>query len=1249
LDPNLVIIDFSEKLERRKENPYEDLLNYTDASYAELLKQTIDKINVRGFSKVEKMNAFLQSMVILGSNLKYFGETENWFASFTEKDRHNLEEFIVRNMSGEDGWTVNHYKNIMAPLPYESRNFFETVFLGNAYGQKIFSRLMKVSANWQGLVNYLSSIESFQTSRGFQMDSFARLLGLVGSHTYPEGPLREFYRSRLIKGLSSYADSKALVAQKDENGIPTFSYLPHLKKEDVSEAEKAWALEVQNAKSPHMKAYQKILFDSLVKIFSTSDHLKMIRVEAGLALRDLEIETLSSAKKEKLFQAYEKNVQSFLNPIPTQGFLDSGVLVNEEVEFLISAMDSASGNRQKVLDYIRFMLASQEPTYKTEIEKLPPQSRELMGKILSTLSKEEIWYLSETLSPLEQSVRKEITELENKYHLTGTKPILRTLLDVKPPVPPDEYKNIRKNIYTWMNVLPLNSNVQLNLLSIFENYFPAGPHVLMEFDFSELKRLLNNIETASHFNQRGNELATMFDAPQDAAKTLFGIYYRNLDRITDPTELLTTYDRVIKLAGAAFIPTLEQETHLREVFMNKLTKLTLPQQMKWLETPSLRKALGAEFVGKQMALYVSKGAGADRKKLKRYSDRILAKLQIQQEWPDAYQVYRDHVAEAQKVQPHELTTLFPEDSRTVTEKVDKGVNLIRGMSAFSTYTRSLPVEEQIQMIEFMMGRSGKMPQSLETAKPLKSADKFVDIKQFFLEMREELKFRTLLERSMVVNSILAGPNSLLAKPEGLQKINDHLLKAVSADKREVAAIILKALSAAEGRNYSLILSYALSQKLENPGTESGLNEGLVLRALLDSYGVPGVKLAQYLAFTNAFKDLQSALESYQDAAMPISYYEALLLLQKRLGAAWDPAKYQVLGIIGTGSVNVAIEYLNLATAKSEVVTIARDEIEVKTKEDFRRFQLLVRELTRTPDLQKRFGFVGDLMSLIERSVALEFDKAHSFKMQKLVQELYNRKVGNWNIRTIDAYSVSGMAIWMEKAQGKGARKILKTDPATYESAMRAFMQVEYGILRGVNQTGNWLPLALEANPDIHDGQIMIDVPTNTVTVLDFGQAVEISNQEREFALDLLAIISKAESLDSIERIVQKYSQSIQNRKVKLNRDELAKILKSDERMDIFVHLLAQLQRAGFEVPLPTVHWVLAANRLVKLGEKVRLSPESSLKWLIGMRKVGLPLAVFNAGKDLEEKAIQEMKVLHKHLPFAPRCSEIFVKEALVHP
>jgi hypothetical protein len=455
------------------------------------------------------------------------------------------------------------------------------------------------------------------------------------------------------------------------------------------------------------------------------------------------------------------------------------------------------------------------------------------------------------------------------------------------------------------------------------------------------------------------------------------------------------------------------------------------------------------------------------------------------------------------------------------------------------------------------------------------------------------------------------------------------------------------LAAAEGRNKSLILAYALSQKATSTEAESGLTEGLVLRSLLDSYGVPGVKLAQYLAFTNAFKDLQSTLEDYQDAAMPISYYDALLLIQKRLGTSWDPAKYQVLRIIGSGSVNIAIEYLNLQTGKSEVAVIARDEIEVKTKEDFRRFKLLVNELTRTPKLKKQFGFVGDLMSLIERSVALEFDKAHAFKMQKQVQKLYNRNVKGWNIRTIDAYSVSGMAILMEKAPGVGARKILKNDTATYESAMRAFMEVEYAALRGVNQTENWIPIELHANPDIHDGQIMIDVPNKTVTVLDFGQAVEITNQEREFALDLLAIISKAESLDSIERIVQKYSQAFQNRKAKLNRTELANILKSNDRMDVFVHLLAQLQKAGFEVPLPTVHWVLAANRLVKLGEKVRLSPETSLKWLIGMRKVGVPLAGFNAAKALKAKVMDAMAAPSKTATSASEtgnfCSAIFAR------
>ena len=42
------------------------------------------------------------------------------------------------------------------------------------------------------------------------------------------------------------------------------------------------------------------------------------------------------------------------------------------------------------------------------------------------------------------------------------------------------------------------------------------------------------------------------------------------------------------------------------------------------------------------------------------------------------------------------------------------------------------------------------------------------------------------------------------------------------------------------------------------------------------------------------------------------------------------------------------------------------------------------------------------------------------------------------------------------------------------------------------------------------GQVLIDKDTKTATILDFGQAVPISNEDREGGLDLLTVIGKAD-------------------------------------------------------------------------------------------------------------------------------------------
>ena len=49
------------------------------------------------------------------------------------------------------------------------------------------------------------------------------------------------------------------------------------------------------------------------------------------------------------------------------------------------------------------------------------------------------------------------------------------------------------------------------------------------------------------------------------------------------------------------------------------------------------------------------------------------------------------------------------------------------------------------------------------------------------------------------------------------------------------------------------------------------------------------------------------MRSHRDSPMPISHFEMLRLIRHRFGDSW-PEKLKVKGMLGTGSVNIAIEY-----------------------------------------------------------------------------------------------------------------------------------------------------------------------------------------------------------------------------------------------------------------------------------------------------------------------------------------------------
>lgn len=58
-------------------------------------------------------------------------------------------------------------------------------------------------------------------------------------------------------------------------------------------------------------------------------------------------------------------------------------------------------------------------------------------------------------------------------------------------------------------------------------------------------------------------------------------------------------------------------------------------------------------------------------------------------------------------------------------------------------------------------------------------------------------------------------------------------------------------------------------------------------------------------------------------------------------------------------------------------------------------------------------------------------------------------------------------------------------------------------------------------------------------------------------------------------------------------------------------LIAEMSLKGYDMPIAVVHWVMAANRQISLGEKIGISNEKVFKYLIMSRKRGFGQKGFN--------------------------------------
>lgn len=774
-------------------------------------------------------------------------------------------------------------------------------------------------------------------------------------------------------------------------------------------------------------------------------------------------------------------------------------------------------------------------------------------------------------------------------------------------------------------VIPLESRLVLSKMALLGHDAETSQQVASTLSLDNFRQILQGAEAAV---ERAETISALDSSEStehvgaDAGAFMMDGFLSVQDKVESLADWHDLANRSIDFSKGGLEARVGTKRALADNLFERLQKLEAKALREWLGKEKVLELLSPAQSSDLLVQSLAEKVGPEvaPEALSKAVEELNTSYELTEKHPVAYAAMRDKIADKARLQPSTVDLVFPHQERGVTDTNESYAKQARALSGVIAMARERSAQEQIDTVEYLMGRQKVMPGYLEAAADSQS---FAPLVEALQTTRQELLDADSQTRVMVANSFLAGPSGVMRTEEGKRSVIDHFLKDLHPDNRVLADKIARAVLFSHGEADTLAVAFILGQKPEepkdgqDPGKDGKLDEATILNRLFDAYGVPGIKMKQYLAFTSEFADFKDAFESAQDAALPLNYYQVLRLVQKRFGDDW-PEDLKIDRVLGSGSVNVAIRYTNQESGQREVVSLGREDIQESTRYDFQRFNKFIEELTRTPEDRETFGYVLGLLNLISDSVALEFNKEQALEVQKSAFKTYQHARNGWTVKSIDAFRVENLGLFMEEAKGKTARKTYTQDPDTYSSAMEAMAGAEFGVLKGQTSRNNWWPEPLFANPDFHDGQVLIDKENKTVTILDFGQAVPISNEDRDAGLDMLTVIGKADSpKTAAKRLNKRY---FEGRSV-LKPETLAPILKRKDRMDCFIHLLSTLSSNGADVPLSSVHWILGVNRQMALGEKIGKPIDTQVRNMVLNHKVGLPLGVYNTAHASKETVV----------------------------
>ena len=1165
------------------------------AMLAQVAYRLMNELKASSLPKKTKVNALLGLLAVY--QFRNHNEFSNFWKEFNRICQLNNQyeaffRFVGENSAGTNAWTadsfIKHLHELNGDRTWAFR-FASDIMLDSNIAQNGFNRLIQVFPEWKKYFNACSHLAFYKDHQGnIAIDDVGRIIW----YDKEEGPLRDLFLTNLLTEIekASFSDLSADSVGYGQKTLGSLGFMLDVVKREYPHlyplAEKAVSPKLDRLITDEMQRLVELLqtdkdiSETLGPLFSIDEFLAYNFTDSTYEKLRYPITLLAIECAKKSFKMYLPQIKSWLDQFVLKFLTDSRPKIQE---------------KYAVLNFYLFLRGdSANVVYQKNVPKLVETvAQSFLAENLEDLRN----FFLPNLSYFDEQMNKAIVEIRQ---LPKAKNI-------------EEQREQNKVLNRFSQAKDAKLARRSSGLSMLYWLASRNPHYssLLDLSFTEFQTLLIDIEITLKKRDDARLKMPSYDRLlSPTIDALFAIYDRVMPSIPDFNQRLMLMRKILNLADSGY--QIEESLRQRWALMIKseLNKIDVLKRQNWLRNGMIQRMLTQNELGiLQAEISLQQIQHQGRGSIASEVQRVDRLLKLKDKFPDAWSTFREELSKKINLQPHEHKAAFPEDTRTLAERARPQAVLVRGLSAFAAMARTRLPEERLELINYLMGRKREMPNWTQQLGAMVDEKGVVSPAYVLLgAARANLQTRSLLDRTIVVNSLIVGPNGLMDFAEGRKFLVDTLLNNVEPQRRDFARAIAESLERSDPKAFSFALSYAFAQKPKTAGDQK-LDEALIFKAFLDYYEAPGVKFAQYLAFTEAFAPLRGLFETYQDAAMPISYYESLLLVEEALGTKWDPELWRIVDVRGSGSINIAIEIENRQTLEREILQIPRSRIKTRTTNAFKRFRALILDLANRPENQGRFDFAVGLLDLVQQSTFLEFDRENAAKQQQAAETIFSYEIDGWKVRSVRLNEKIDEVLHMQLAPGIGARHMQNQDQVTYNQAMKALLNADTRVLRGLRPDDKLIPVPLFANPDIHNGQINIDKNNKIVTLYDYGQAVTISNNDRALAIDLLRIVSKVETPMAAQNILSAYTSDQESLPSKA---ELRSILNKTERMDIFIHLVSLLTRKSYPISLATVHWVLEANRALILSEKVGGDVYNQIRDLILSRQNGSNLADYNS-------------------------------------